>query len=68
MAIKLEMYGGDTDYVKGMIIFMLWVNNDKNTQVSAQLAITKTSEKLGPKQYRNGSWDRLEGQDSSEDK
>ena len=29
-----------------------------------QLAITKTSGKLGPNHYRNGAWDRLEGQDS----
>ena len=29
-----------------------------------QLAITKTSSKLGPNHYRNGAWDRLEGQDS----
>ena len=33
-----------------------------------QLAIAKTSGKLGPNQYRKGTWDRLEGQDSSEEK
>ena len=33
-----------------------------------QLAITKTSGELGPNQYRNGTWDRLEGQIWSEDK
>ena len=29
--------------------------------------ITATSEKLGANQNRKGAWDRLEGQDSSED-
>ena len=31
-----------------------------------ELAISKTSGELGSNQYRNGAWDRLEGQDSRE--
>ena len=33
-----------------------------------ELAITKTSGELGASHHCNGAWDRLEGQDSSEDK
>ena len=33
-----------------------------------QLAITKTSGKLGRNQYRIGTWDRLEGQDKCQAK
>ena len=34
----------------------------------AHFHIRKTRGTLGPNQYRNAAWDRLEGQDSSEDK
>ena len=40
----------------------LRVHNNSNDR--PVLAIAKTSGKLGPNHYRNGAWDRLEGQDS----